>query len=386
MNRDGIDQLPSGKWRCRYVDSDGKRHSKTFDAYRDAKNWRNSQLASVTAGTHVALVSGTVMFGDFADQRMLAWRSHRDTTKAQVASHYKVHLEPFFGKRPLGKITHSEVEAWVSHRQDAIAVSTLHVVTSWLRRIFADAVRLRLITSSPVDGVALPQIVKAEVVPFTLDQAYQLADAMPERWRCAVLVSMWAGLRQGEVLGLRKHRLDLLGRRDVNGQRQHPTLFVREQLQTLSTGTVLVPPKTPKSVRKVPLPPYLVDELAAHLARFPADGPEGFIFTTPRTRQTPGGLPIRRTRFGEAWRDAVTEAGMPKGTVFHRLRHTYASLLIEAGESVVAVSNRLGHASPMETLETYAHLWPDHFDRTVDVLTKAHEAHFRAIGHAIGHS
>ena len=49
----------------------------------------------------------------------------------------------------------------------------------------------------------------------------------------------------------------------------------------------------------------------------------------------------------------------------------YASLLINAGESVKAVQNRLGHASAVETLDTYGHLWPDSEDRTRKAVEKA---------------
>jgi integrase len=46
------------------------------------------------------------------------------------------------------------------------------------------------------------------------------------------------------------------------------------------------------------------------------------------------------------------------------LRHFYASLLIDGGESVKVVQTRLGHATADETLNTYAHLWPDSEDRS----------------------
>jgi integrase len=52
----------------------------------------------------------------------------------------------------------------------------------------------------------------------------------------------------------------------------------------------------------------------------------------------------------------------------HDLRHYYASLLIRHGESVKTVQRRLGHATTAETLETYAHLWPDSDDRTRDAV------------------
>lgn len=97
--------------------------------------------------------------------------------------------------------------------------------------------------------------------------------------------------------------------------------------------------------------------LAAHLEVHPA-GEHGLIFTGP------DGTAIRRTTFSDVWRQAVSDSGMPAGTRFHALGHFYASLLIRHGESVKVVQARLGHASAAETLDTYAHLWPDSEDTT----------------------
>lgn len=65
---------------------------------------------------------------------------------------------------------------------------------------------------------------------------------------------------------------------------------------------------------------------------------------------------------------AVEAAEQPGGTTYHDLRHFYASLLIDHGESVKVVQRRLGHASATETLDTYSHLWPDSEDRTRDAV------------------
>ncbi len=82
------------------------------------------------------------------------------------------------------------------------------------------------------------------------------------------------------------------------------------------------------------------------------------VFTDER------GRPYRRTRFAEVWRDAAEAADLPKGLTPHDLRHYYASLLIRHNLSVKVVQSRLGHATAAETLDTYAHLWPDAEDRT----------------------
>lgn len=64
---------------------------------------------------------------------------------------------------------------------------------------------------------------------------------------------------------------------------------------------------------------------------------------------------------------------------FHDLRHHYASLLIRDGASVKVVQSRLGHATAAETLNTYAHLWPDEEDRTrtaIDAPWRGHSADY----------
>jgi integrase len=80
------------------------------------------------------------------------------------------------------------------------------------------------------------------------------------------------------------------------------------------------------------------------------------------------GRPITRQAFGHLWRPVALDVGLPVGTGLHLFRHYYASLLIRHGESVKTVQARLGHASATETLDTYAHLWPDSEDRTRDAI------------------
>ena len=101
---------------------------------------------------------------------------------------------------------------------------------------------------------------------------------------------------------------------------------------------------------------FLADVVDRHIEVFGL-GEDELIFSDAK------GQPIRRNRFGEVWRRAV------KGLEFectgpHQLRHHYASLLIAHGESVKVVQARLGHSSASETLDTYAHLWPDSEEQT----------------------
>jgi integrase len=83
------------------------------------------------------------------------------------------------------------------------------------------------------------------------------------------------------------------------------------------------------------------------------------------------GGPWPRNRLMGVFRRAVKDAGLPEGTTSHDLRHHYASLLIAAGCSVKSVQERLGHASAVETLQTYAHRAPDDEDRTRAAVERA---------------
>jgi integrase len=71
------------------------------------------------------------------------------------------------------------------------------------------------------------------------------------------------------------------------------------------------------------------------------------------------GVPVRRSSFGDCWREAVAVAGLPAGTRFHDLRHFYASSLIADGQHPKIIQTRMGHATIAETMDTYGHLFPE---------------------------
>ncbi len=152
------------------------------------------------------------------------------------------------------------------------------------------------------------------------------------------IVAAGTGLRPGELFGLEAADVDFL-RRTVRVDRQ------------LNERRQLAPLKTRASYRTVPLPEVVADELAQHLAR--AGRREGLIFAGH------DGQPARLNTFTVAWRRAVVAAEATAGLCLHDLRHSYASALIAAGESVKPVQVRMGHASAMVTLDVYGHLWPD---------------------------
>jgi integrase len=70
----------------------------------------------------------------------------------------------------------------------------------------------------------------------------------------------------------------------------------------------------------------------------------------------------------------VRRAGLPAGTTSHDLHHHYASVLLHAGESVVAVADRLSHEDASLVQSTYGHLMPDSEERTRRAIDAAWSA------------
>lgn len=338
---------PDGRWRARYRDDADREGARHFTRKVDAQRWLDEVTSTLVGGTYVDPTLGRQTFQAYAE----AWRTtqpHRPTTAKNVEQHLRRYTHDT-GDRPLAAIRPSEVQAWATALSPRLAPSTLHTVVNTIRAVFAAAVRDRVIAHNPCLGVALPRVPRRRVEPLTLDQVQKIFAATPEQYRALMVVAAGTGLRSGELFGLQVRHIDFLRR----------TLTVEQQVQQLPGHSVYVgPPKTQSSYRVVPIPDIVVDALADHLRRFPAQA-DGFVFTAPE------GGPIVRTSFMHAaWRPAAEAARLPKGVGLHSLRHFYASALIRAGLSVRVVSERLGHANAATTLNVCAHLWPDEENRT----------------------
>jgi integrase len=316
-------------------------------AQGDAERFLDGVRGDLARGLYVDPTGGRVLFQEYAEQ----WRSgqmHRASTAAQAETYLRVHAYPPLGRRPIGAIRRSEIQAWVKDRAEVLSPGTVEVVYRWVASVFKAAVGDRLIAASPCDRIALPKRERREIVPLEVEAVERLVAALPDRYRALIVFAAGTGLRQGECFGLTSDRVDFL-RRQVRVDRQ--LLGARAGVPEFG------PPKSPAGFRTVPLPHLVTEALAAHLSAFRA-GAEGLVFTNTH------GRPLRRSAFGEAWHRAARVADLPEWATFHDLRHFYASLLIARGCSVKAVQRRLGHQSAMETLDTYSHLWPDSDDET----------------------
>jgi integrase len=357
-----IQKRPDGRWRARYRDEGGQEHAKHFARKLEAKRWLDEVTTSIVTGQYVDPRAGKIAFREYAEQ----WRAaqvHRPTSAAYVEGMLRRHVYPIYGARAIGSILPSEIQAWVkllgvgdrATKRKPLAAGTIGVLHGVVSGIFRSAMRDRRIMANPCEGTRLPRVERRRIVPLTTAQAETLRAELPDELKAIVTFAAGTGMRQGEIFGLTRDRLRLLG--------TNPVVVVDRQLLTrLGRVTEFGPLKTRASYRTIPLPMTVVDALNEHLAaRDIAD--DDLVFTLE-------GRPITRQAFGHVWRPVAKIAGLnaATGPGMHALRHYYASLLIRYGESVKTVQTRLGHASAVETLDTYSHLWPDSDDRTREAI------------------
>jgi integrase len=137
------------------------------------------------------------------------------------------------------------------------------------------------------------------------------------------------------------------------------------------TPSLIVGPTKTYAKRKVSVPVFLREALAAHLAR-PLPGgnsPDSSIFTTPT------GEPVRHNLFYKREFAPVVASALPDRSLrFHDLRHTCAAWLIAAGAHPLQIKLRLGHKEIRTTMDTYGHLFPSAEPELADLLDAGYQS------------
>jgi integrase len=266
------------------------------------------------------------------------WLAGHGSRRASTLRNARVHLARItaeFGGYPLSAVQPSMIRAWPSRlRAEGLSVAYVFALHSRLSQVFTDAALDGLVGANPCSRRTSPGNARQRPYLATTEQVWGLHDAMQPRYRLAVLLAAFAGLRIAEVCGLRVADVAFL-ERELRPAVQWPA----QPLKTAMSKTV------------IPVPDALLTAISAQVASWPAvtvlTGPDGVGQLCPST-------------LGDEFRRARRRVdGLPSGFRFHDLRHYYASLLIASGADVKIVQHRVRHASAKTTLDTFGHLWPD---------------------------
>jgi integrase len=335
----------------------GKRVHETFHRFEDARRRRTEIERQHDAGEYVAKADRKKEFGQYATEVLESEHSlgkHRDSTAYASGLTLKNHIAPELGTRPIGEIKTDELRRFFGKLdKDGVGPSAKEAVYKLLAKVFHQAVKDGLLPKSPLVAISRPQAKAREVVPPTPQGVLALAEAADPRYRVPILVAGFAGLRGGELGGLRIQ--------DVDFDRQRIT--VKQAVARGAGGRAVIGElKTKASRRTLPIG-SLVEEIRAHVDEFPV-APDGRIFSTNGHQGK-----LTSINFNRAVQAAAKKLGIGPVNA-HSLRHTCASFLIEGHASVKQVQKFLGHTSASMTLDTYADLWPDGLDEVATTITR----------------
>lgn len=277
----------------------------------------------------------------------------RPSTYFNYVSHVNVYFVPRLGDRLLRDLDGRTINRFYSEllskgRQDrggGLATSTVRRLHAALHKALKDAVRWGCLSSNPVDAADPPKLRvegPREMATWTATQLRSFLEfAQHERFHPLWFVLATTGMRRGEALGLRWCDVDL----------EAGHLAVRQNIVEAGRELRISSPKTARGRRLVAIDQRTAEVLANHRAGSAPTDLSDLVFACCFERA------ISPTTVTKRFRQVAQEAGLPPIRL-HDLRHTHATLALEAGVHPKIVSERLGHSTVSLTLDVYSHAVP----------------------------
>ena len=281
----------------------------------------------------------------------------KPSTKYLYTRNMEMYIIPNLGSVKLDALTSPMVQALYNrlHKPDKkdvkpLSAKTIRSLHGVLHKALQQAVLNGYIRVNPTDACKPPRVVKKEIQPLDETQVSEFLKAIqghPHEY--LYKITLFSGMREGEVLGLTWDCVDL----------EHGTLLIKQQLrreQQKGGKYYFSPPKNNKS-RVLSLAPSVVQlfrlqKLKQNGMRLEAGNSweENDLIFSNKT----GGFLSYRTVY-DCFKRIVDKIGSPS-TRFHDLRHTYAVLAIKSGDDIKTVQENLGHATAAFTLDVYGHV------------------------------
>ncbi|GGN51678.1 hypothetical protein GCM10012285_42030 [Streptomyces kronopolitis] len=365
---------------------------RAFDTSEDAKQWLATANTDTKRGEFIDPRDGEISLADYIVDHWWPSRTDEPSTADPMRSRIWNHIIPILGDFALREIDASALRSFVAELLARVEGSTAEVIWNHLSSILDSAVDDKRLLRNPIKvhkSVKAPRRTEKKAKAWTRAVVDAVRFHLQDRYKFAVDVGLGLGLRQGEAFGLAEGDFGF----------EAGVVHVRRQLRWDIKGRpYFCLPKGGKT-RDVPLPPNLAARAREHFRRFPStpctlpwrnpapptNALEArqrkpitvqLVFTTSH-----GNRIYYRTWNDRSWKPALAAAGLitavgekvrrdggrirrtpvyaaQREDMFHVLRHTYASVQLEAGESIVSLSTWLGHSSPKVTLDHYAHFMP----------------------------
>lgn len=362
---------PDGTYTCQITvgrKPDGSLDRKTIYAKTksEALQKRDAIINELRNGTFVR--EDKITIADWLDFWLKEYKTPPNIKLATYISYetfIRVHVKPNLGSiylkslRPdhLQKLYNSKLkDGRADGKEGGISIKTLRNLHNMIHQALEQALKCGFIVRNVSEATSIPKIPKTEIRILSVEEMTIFLKAIQKERNCiAFLLSLFSGLRLGELLGLTWDNVDL----------ENGILKVRKTLSRLKTFKENSPrktelimqdaPKTTYSRRNVPIPDSILLELKKHREKQSDEGlenPHNLVIISEV------GTPFEPMNMIRILHRIIRECGMPHLNV-HALRHTFATRLLEENERPKVVQEMLGHANISMTMDTYSHVMPE---------------------------
>jgi integrase len=338
-------------------DTKGKRKyfNKTIKGTKkDAQKYLTAKLREKDLGVFIEPAS--MALNEYLDK----WLSEsakprlREVTLESYQGLLKSHVREILGSRKLSDIKPLDVQKLYNRMtENSLSPRTVRYVHTILKSAFTQAIKWQMLSVNPCDIADLPRQQKTEMKAFSPEQVKRFLEAAKDNKHGLIFAfALASGMRPEEYLALKWSDIDF---------EKHTATVQRTLIWRTGGGWYFSEPKTARSRRTLPLPESLFIKLKTHkrqqaeaiLKLGQAYERNNFVFATDE------GKPIRYGNLTKRYFHKILEKSDLKGFRLYDLRHTTATLLLSEGINPKIVSERLGHASIVLTLDTYSHVLPD---------------------------
>ena len=323
-----------------YKDYNGKSVHKCkrgFATKKEAQDWERSFLEKSSKDP-------TITFSALLDNYLEDMRLRlKPTTMANKEAVYRSKIKPFFGEMKICDITPLTVRQWqnslIEFRDEKgnayseTYLKTLHVQLSCLMNYAVKYYNLSKNPCHSTGGIGNSNADEMKIWSREQFESFIRHEDIAE-YHLAFNILFYTGMREGELLALTPDDIP----------RDEPVIHVSKTYAVVDGDAMLLTPKTPQSLRDIPIHQQLHDEIMEYIdSLFIKNDDLIFWFS--------------KASLLKEFHSMAQKAGLEQIRI-HDLRHSHVSMLIQMGIPLPEISKRLGHKSPSTTLRIYSHLIP----------------------------
>lgn len=343
-----------GRYTCGFDPKTGKQKQHSISGKTQAEVARKLREITAEIGQGVFKEACKLTVGEW----LTIWtRDYTNGIKPRTLESYHCainnHIRPDLGGVKLEALNAPTIQHFYNGlSKNGLSPKSVKNIHGILHKALQQAVAIGYLRVNPSDACTLPRVERKDLKPLDDDEIRRFIEAVQGHpFEILYLVTLFTGMRQGEVLGLSWDCVDF----------DNHSLLIKNQLQNAigengQRAYSLVSPKNSRW-RKIAPADFVMDLLRRQRSRQaewqlragPAWKNGGFVFTNEL------GEHLRPHTVYKNFKRLAASIGCPEAR-FHDLRHSYAVAAIKSGDDIKTVQGNLGHATASFTLDIYGHV------------------------------